>query len=273
MVSRTALDIGIITDEIARDLSVALDLIHEWGIRRIELREGSQGRFPDFTPGEIGLVEQAMRDGLLVTAVSPGVFKGPLENENALRRDLSDLVPRAMDLAVRLGAPKLIIFGFERYREEPKSNRTRAMKIFEETARRAEEYDLHVVVENEPNFWVDRPRETASMLEEIGHPRLHANWDPANVIWGGYNIRESDFKPLAPFVRNVHVKDFDANDAETPWRAVGMGDVNWREILSWILAHTDLEHVTLETHCEPLIQNSRRSLENLRAMLREQEET
>ena len=261
-------DIGIVTDEIARDLEDALETARGWGLRRLELREGSAGRFPFFTPAETALVERAVQDGALVTAVSPGLFKGAAGDEARLRTELDEVLPRAVEKALRFGRPLLIVFGFERYAGEPAGDRVRVLRAFERVAERADARGLQVVVENEPNFWVDTPAETVALLQELDHPALGVNWDPANLVWGGHVPTREDFDRIRPFLRNLHVKDCDPKNAAAPWTPVGRGRVPWAELIPWIVGETDLTHATLETHAVPLKAASEESLETLRELIR-----
>jgi sugar phosphate isomerase/epimerase len=263
----TRFDIGVVTDEVSRDLAEAFDLAGSWGITRFELREGSKARFPELTDEEVGLIDECVRSGSRITAVSPGIFKGHADDREKLDHELGQILPRSLELARRFACPMLIVFGFERYEGEPASGRRAAMRAFEEAASRAAEAGVTVVIENEPNFWVDRPKDTAAMLDEIGHPTLHANWDPANSHWGGYLPTYEDFKVLKPYIGNVHIKDYYPADPAAPWRPVGQGETPWEEMLRWVVTETDLVHATLETHCVPLAKSSRESLDALRAML------
>lgn len=261
------LKIGVVTDEISRDLREALSLSNEWGIRLLELREGSTARFPNFTQEEIKLVDDAVASGSRVTAVSPGILKTHADNRSLIREELENVLPKTIELALRFECPLIIVFGFERYEGEPDANRALAMKAFEQAAERAAAESLTVAIENEPNFWVDRPAEEAAMLNEIGHPNLKANWDPANSHWGGYLPDRAGFEALAPHIVNVHVKDFTPDDPKVPWRPVGKGDTPWGDYLSWVAEDTEVEHVTIETHAAPLVENTRESLEALRRMV------
>lgn len=262
-------DIGVVTDEVSRNLEEAFDISSEWGISRFELREGSEARFPGFTDHEVAFVDSQIRTGNRITAVSPGILKGHIQNKSSLRREMESTLPRAIELGVRFGCPLLIVFGFERASDETVGLRSEVMRAFERVAQEAEEAGMTVAIENEPNFWVDRPRDTAEMLKEIGHPALKANWDPANSHWGGYVPDYDDFLTLRPFIANVHVKDHLPSDAEAPWRPVGRGETPWMEFLPWLVRETELNHVTLETHCQPLAESSRESLVWLRKTLAE----
>lgn len=260
------LEIGIVTDEVSRDLAEALEIARSWGLSLFELREGSERRFPDFTTDEVGLVDELIRSGGRVTAVSPGILKGSVADRQNIRRELDDVLPRSIELARRFECPQMIVFGFER---TPNDERDRALvsDVLTEVAETAAAADLTVAIENEPNFWFDRPGSSAELLAEIGHPTLRLNWDPANQHWGGSLPDYDGFLALQRYIANIHVKDIDPDDSAAPWRPVGTGATPWRQILRWIINETDLGHVTIETHCEPLVESSRRSLETVRAII------
>ena len=261
------LEIGVVTDEISRDLGESLDLCRDWGLRRIELREGGEARFPGFTDEEFAAVEQAVNDGFKVTAVSPGIFKCHADDESTIRDEYENTLARSIDVAYQLGCSIIISFGFERYAGESPRNRIRAMRALELAANRAWDADMVLAVENEPDFWVDDAIDQAEMFNEIQHPGLRANWDPANSHWGGHIPTREGFEALRSFIANVHVKDFTPDDPNVPWRPVGQGETPWADFLPWIIKETDVEHVTIETHAPPLIENTRQSLEALRKLL------
>jgi sugar phosphate isomerase/epimerase len=260
------LEIGVVTDEISRDLRESLAYCRDWGLRKLELREGSAARFPGFTEEEISLVHEAIAAGSRVTAVSPGILKTHADNASQIKHELENVLPESIDLALRFECPLIIVFGCERYANESESNRTLAMKAFESAAERAARDGLTIAIENEPDFWVDRPAEEAAMLAEIGHPNLRANWDPANSHWGGYLPDRAGFEALVPYIVNVHVKDFTPDDPDVPWRPVGQGKTPWTDYLTWISDDTEIQHVTIETHAPPLVENTRDSLDALRKM-------
>lgn len=267
--SDTALDIGVVTDEVSRDLAEALEVSREWGISRFELREGGDDRFPFFTDREVRLVDEAVREGAQITAVSPGILKGTVDDDERLQRELEEVLPRAIERARRFECPRLVVFGLARHEGEPSSNRARVLRTFEHVAERAAAADLTVAIENEPDFWIDRPGPAATLLDEIDHPALALNWDPANQHWGGLRPSRNGFETIRPHLSNVHAKDYTPDDPDVPWRPVGEGVTPWGKILSWIVEDTTLGHVTLETHCEPLIENSRASLDTLESLIEE----
>lgn len=267
------LSIGVVTDEISRSLPEALEIAQAWGLSRFELREGGTHRVPALTQAEIQEVEDVLRSGGQVTALSPGVFKAPIGDEAAHRQALEDTLPRTFELAARFDCPLVIVFGFERDERETDADRARVLATFERAARLASDAGLQIAVENEPGFWIDRPSESAVMLDELDHPAVALNWDPANLHWGGQVPTRADLDVVLPHLANLHVKDYRSGHPEAPWAPVGEGETPWADLLPRVHEASSLDHVTLETHCVPLVESSRRSLDTLRQLLAKAAET
>jgi len=260
--------IGVVTDEISRSLPEALDIASSWGLSRFELREGSQRRFPEFTAEEISTLDSVIAEGARITAVSPGILKNHADDEAATELALTDTLPRTIELAARFECPLIIVFGFEKAAEENPANRTKAMRAFERAATLAADAGMIIAIENEPDFWIDRSGPAAEMLTEIGHPALALNWDPANLHWGGHLPTQEDVELVRPHLANLHVKDYAPSRPEAPWFPVGQGETPWADLFGWVLSGDHaIEHVTLETHCVPLVESSRQSLEGMRRLL------
>ena len=255
-------EIGIVTDEISRNLEEALQLCAEWDVHHVELREGGKARFPYFTAQELSRVDSLIASGDQVTAVSPGIYKGHIEDTSRWQNEANDTFPRALELAQRFKCDTVIAFGFEEC-DNRRENRLQILKAFERIAEQAAEAHVTVALENEPDFWIDRPESTIKLLEEINHPSLKLNWDAANLHWGGQEPDEAAVDLLKDYIVNLHIKDFSPDDPEQPWRPLGEGIVPWVTLLPVLLASVDVPHLTIETHCEPLIENSRKSLEFL----------
>lgn len=263
------LAIGVVTDEVSRTMNEALEAIAEWGLDRIELREGEDARFPRLRSDEVQAI-QAFRDqGGQVTAVSPGILKGEIQDQNRLREELENVLPRSIERAEELGCELLIVFGFERSEHPEDTDRVEVLRAFERVAECAKAADMRVAVENEPDFWVDHPEASVALLEEIGHPSLGLNWDPANMHWGGREPTVSDLQVVKPHLFNLHVKDYGSGRPEAPWWVLGEGSTPWPALLPAVLTETTLSSVTLETHTMPLLESSQASLDVLRGWIQE----
>ncbi|MBC8203622.1 MAG: sugar phosphate isomerase/epimerase [Planctomycetes bacterium] len=68
------------------------------------------------------------------------------------------------------------------------------------------------------------------VLEEMSHPNIGVNFDPANMILYGQGDPVTAINQLTPWVRQVHIKDAIATEVEGTWGTevvVGNGDVVW----------------------------------------------
>ncbi|MBT4584118.1 MAG: sugar phosphate isomerase/epimerase [Phycisphaerae bacterium] len=72
------------------------------------------------------------------------------------------------------------------------------------------------------------------VLDELSHPNIGINFDPANMILYGQGDPVEAIKLLEPWVRQVHIKDATATKVLGTWGTevlVGTGDVKWNEFL------------------------------------------
>ena len=82
-----------------------------------------------------------------------------------------------------------------------------------------------------------------SILEELNHPHLGVNYDPANMILYGKGNPIEAIKTLRPWVQQVHIKDAKETTKGGTWGtevAVGQGDVPWEEFLQLVPDKIDL---------------------------------
>ncbi|MES1180807.1 MAG: sugar phosphate isomerase/epimerase family protein [Verrucomicrobiota bacterium] len=75
----------------------------------------------------------------------------------------------------------------------------------------------------------------ATLLEKLNHPNLGVNFDPANMILYGKGDPIAALRTLAPWIRQVHLKDAKRTQIPGTWGEevpVGTGDVDWRNFFS-----------------------------------------
>ena len=73
--------------------------------------------------------------------------------------------------------------------------------------------------------------ELAAVLRRLDHPNVCVNFDPANMIMYDKGDPVKALKTLAPWIRQVHLKDAQRATIPGAWGAevpVGSGDVDWR---------------------------------------------
>lgn len=261
------MEIGIVTDEISPDIREAITLGMSWGIQDFEFRTCKSGRIPFVSNADLETLAACKKEfGIRITALSPGTFKVPLEDEAAVRRDLEEILPRTIDLAEKFESPLVITFGFMKSADHSNAGFHRAVEMFRKAADLAERYGIRLALENEPGFWADTGENTAKLLAAVNSKHLGANWDPANALGAQKLPYPAGYQALRDWVVNLHVKDAE-KDSTLACVPVGEGKIQWEDQLRAVVQDGRLRHVTIETHCLPLIEKSKQNVETVRRML------
>lgn len=77
--------------------------------------------------------------------------------------------------------------------------------------------------------------ELAALLHKLNHPNIGVNFDPANMILYDKGDPAKALHILAPWVRQVHIKDAKRTKIPGTWGqevTVGSGDMDWRAFFS-----------------------------------------
>lgn len=263
----SALALGIVSDEITNDFGEALRHGTSWGIDRYEVRCLTTGRVPKVDRQEVRTVAGLVRDhGVRITALSPGIFKAHLSRTADIEEELRSVLPATLDLARELSCPMIIVFGFQREAGEPAANEERAVDYMRRAAALAAAAGVHIAIENEPGFWCDTGVNTLRIITATGATALGANWDPCNAFGTDEVPYPQGYEALKPRIINVHAKDT-AVGSLIKCIPIGEGALDWQGQVSALVRDRIVEHITIETHCHPLIENSRHNVEVLRRMM------
>lgn len=69
-----------------------------------------------------------------------------------------------------------------------------------------------------------------TFLDDVDHPHIAVNFDPANMLYRGFDIERS-VRLLGPAIVHSHAKDRILKGPEVP---IGQGDVPWPRYLHWL---------------------------------------
>jgi len=263
------LEFGMVSDEISPDFNEAVRYGGEWGISIFELRVLKTGRIPAVDESELKEARALVKNnGLRVTALSPGIFKLPLSQTTKLEEELATTFPKTLDLAREFGASLVIAFGFQKEQNEKPEMFSQVVDFMSRAAEKAGKEGIRIIIENEPGFWCDSGANTAKLIQAVNSPYLRANWDPCN----GYGTAERPFpegyEAVKQYIANVHVKDT-REGSMIRCVPVGEGAVNWKGQLAALVRDQLVRHITIETHCLPLVEKSKQNVETLKQYLAE----
>jgi len=265
--------LAIVSDEISRDFKKAVEYGLEWGITDYEIRHLTTGRVPYVANDEINLVLEVVKEyDLNISAISPGLFKISLLDEEQLKLQIEENIYESFRLADRLGTRNVIIFAFKRYAREPQSDYIQVLHILGRMAALAKKYGFQLLLENEAGYWADTGVNTAKLLDDIDSSYLKANWDPANAAGAGEIPYPYGYLAIRKHVRSMHVKDYRRGNGNEPeYVVVGEGEVDWQGQFRAIMHGVVVDYITIETHCTPLINNSHRNIVNIIDLLEDYE--
>ena len=193
----------------------------DWGLDRIleaagrlgydgvELRfiEGDDALWarPELSGGGLAATARRLRDaGLAVSCVDTrSFFHDP---DPAARARAREEAERSIDLASRLGAPGIRVFG-DRVQPGADLDSTRRWiaDALEALADKARPTGVEVWIESHGDFAPSRP--LVSLLDLVRADSVGVVWDPANAFAETGEDPNEGWRTLGPRVRHVHLKD------------------------------------------------------------------
>jgi sugar phosphate isomerase/epimerase len=217
--------VGICTWSLKNDISGVLETLEAAGLKHLHLDVSAADAF-----------KQAVDEhGLTVTST---MIAFPQEDYSTMDRikATGGIMPddcweqnRALAIAAirktaELGVPFLSTHaGFIDHAD--KEGYQKFMVRLKELADCAKENGIHLILETGQETAVD----LRSCLQELNHPAVGVNFDPANMILYGKGDPIEALEVLAPWIRHVHVKDATVTEVPGEWGAEvawGDGDVD-----------------------------------------------
>jgi len=280
---------SIVTDELSADPETAFELGLEWGVTHYELRGVYESRVPSLSAYARHRLSRTVRDsGVTITALSPGLFKGPLPNvgpehsnlfwmgagyfrkwqdgKNEADRHLHTLLPQAIELAAEVGARFIIGFSFHRAGLPGGDAPAAVVETLAEAAETTRKAGLEFLIETEEGHWADTGARSAALVERIGDPSLGLNWDPANALIDGDIPYPDGYAAAKHLIRNVHFKDA-RRYPDGRWEILPEGDVDWQGQIKALLDDGYGGAIAVEPHLSPSVARTRTALDRLRALV------
>jgi sugar phosphate isomerase/epimerase len=260
--------LGIVADEISRDFRAAVNLGLQVGLRRYEIRFLQTGRAPLCDAAELREIERICDgEGVALTALSPGLFKWT-DNVEKFQTEMTELFPRAVELAHRWRLSALIVFGFCKPGATEENADTIAglapprwvLDSLAEAAEKAARANLQLYLEPEPVCWADCGRAAARLIHAVNSPVLGINYDPCNDAWMLRRDPLEDFAAVARLICNVHVKDQRAaprGSGRPTWVVPGRGMLDWRAHFAALQRSGYAGPISLEPHIDGRLETIR----------------
>ena len=209
-------------------LERVLDVAGREGYDGVELRflenDDALWARPELSGGGLGETRRRLQDaGLAVSCVDTrSFFHDP---DPAARARARDEASRSLELAARLGAPGIRVFG-DRVQPGADLATTRGWiaEAMQALAEAAERIGVQVWIESHGDF--ARAADTLSILQLVPSRATGVVWDPANAFEAGEAPAEGP-RVLGERIRHVHIKDLlrtRASGGGTAWTPVLVGE-------------------------------------------------
>ncbi len=260
------MNLAIVSDELKLPQQEAFPLIHDWGIRHVELRGLTGGRIPDGDTDEVQHLVGSF--GMTVTSLSPGVFKCP-PDAAAIEEHLSRL-DQTINVCGNLAVHQIIVFPIQNLDQSQTDSAPTPLVVdaMREAGRRAYERGIRLAIENEPGYTAVTARGLATLIDAVAMQNVGANWDPGNAYPWDREI-DNAIDILGDRIFNVHVKDTWIRNEKRGFDSVGNGDIDWKRQIDQLSNRHYTGNIVVETHCTPdvSVKKSRENVDTLRRLI------
>jgi sugar phosphate isomerase/epimerase len=236
--------LGVITDEIAEDLGLALDFIAGYSLAYCELRKIWGRNIMNLSPADLDRAKQLIeRHRMKVSEIGSPIFKyhlpgmpspHPNLGDTFMAADLTDkdtenLLRRVFRLARFFGTSKVRVFSYWRV-EEPEKAFPYVRERLAKAAALAAQNKITLLLENEHECNVGTGKELGRMLREINSPYLRGMWDPCNAVRLGEVPYPDGYRQVRGLFPHMHIKDVrkDPATGKLQYVPVGEGLIDFR---------------------------------------------
>lgn len=220
----------------------AMKLAKQAGYDGIELALGSGGITLDTSEDELlSLKSEAEKLGLSLPSLASSLYwEYSFTSDDITERDKAlEVAKTQIKMAKTIGADTILLIpgsvSVEFVPERPVVAYDlcwkRALTALQELKPVAEEYKIHIGIENVWNKFLLSPLELKYFLDKINSDYIGSYFDVGNVVYSGYP--EHWIQILKDKIFKVHFKDFRRNPGGlNSFVDLLAGDVNWPEVMS-----------------------------------------
>ncbi|MFG0212379.1 sugar phosphate isomerase/epimerase family protein [Brevibacillus porteri] len=200
----------------------------------LNLDEGDTPFHLEMTEQELkGLADEARELGLELPSVSTALlWKYPLtHNEEAIREQGIRVVEKMIEAASIFGSRTvLVVPGLVTAEVSYDRAYERAREALQRLAKKAEQHQVYIGVENVWNKFLLSPLEMARLIDEVDSPWVGAYFDVGNVLQFGFP--EQWIRILGKRIQAIHVKDFKTTTGNiTGFVPLLAGDIPWNRVV------------------------------------------
>lgn len=225
-----------------KDIYEAMDLAKKAGFEGIELALMAEGDLtPNSTDAQLAKIRAyADKIGIKLPSLASGLCWGAsfTSDDPAEREEAHRIVVAQLRAAKALGADTILVIpgsvSVEFVPERPIVSYDvcwdRALDAMKRLAPIAEEYGVHIGIENVWNKFLLSPLEMRAFVDAVGSDYVGVYLDTGNVMFAGYP--EQWIRILGSRIKKVHFKDYRfAPGGLNCFVDLLSGDVNWPEVM------------------------------------------
>jgi len=241
--------LGVITDEISRDIQKAMDVAQDLELECVEVRQGWGKNIEDFADSELRKVRKMAKSaGLEVVCISSPLFKCNIDNNKQVT-DHFRFLPRVIEITKFFDAELVRGFAFW-IKEDREQYWETIIDRINEAVDLCESEGVIFALENEHSTFTGTGKEASELAKEIDSRNLRLLWDPGNAFVAGEKPYPDGHLLVRDRMVHMHLKDVAVNP-ETEKRefvAVGRGKIDYEGQFRSLAEDGYSGCISIETH-------------------------
>ena len=233
------------TCEVSMDPETAIEIGRSWGVQHFELKTlWENRRIPAISDAQLAHLKRCAENyGIDYVTLSPGLFIATEAREELAAKEVTEKLPRTIEMAHELGAQYMIVFSFKKTEGVSENF---AIDQLGKAVDMAKGSGLTLVIEPLVGNYCDSGQALARVVRGVDDPILRVNWDPGNVARAGYDPYPDEYRAVKGLVSYVHLKN---HTAEGPnWAVFDDGDIDLKANLDELTDDGYEGYVAIETH-------------------------